>query len=220
MIRVRELDFPYSAALYRGDGSGVAEISRHLPFDQGSCWARVDLGGAGVDSPYIYLERRSGGVVDGRTIVEDHVFAVDGDRDSAVPDRAYQHASLTSLGEIGEVADAAFAREADATGGEKMAQANARIAANTFIVTGEMRRRRWRVSVGPTINGKTSLECHGEDGDVIVMHTTTDRATLEAAQTRPVAVPALVWETRPILGGRRTREVEITLEPYSGTASE
>lgn len=216
MTRVRELNFAYVSALYRGDGGGVAVILRDRPFDEGSCWARVESAGTGITAEFIRIERRSGGLVDGNVVVEDQVWAVSGDADDAPPSPQVQDPRLTGLGEFGEIEDVDYARKADAESGARLVKAGKRIAANSFEVRGTMDGRSWRVRVGPTLAAGTSLECHADDGEVRVVATSAPRTALEHARVEPITVPATFIERRERLFGgfrTRTRALEVTLAP-------
>lgn len=213
MTRIRDLDFAYGAALFRGDGGGVAVIRRDRPFDEGSCWARVDVPGAGITAEFLRLDRRSGGSVEGHVVVEDEAGAVSGDADDAPPAPHDSDPRLTVVGTLFEVEDADYARRADATSGAAQREANARIAADAFEVRGSMDGRSWSVRVGPTRHGRTTLECHAEDGELRLIDTTAPRAELERARQEPVTVSATLIVRRPLLGGSRTRTIEVALAP-------
>jgi hypothetical protein len=207
---IGELDYAYPAAVFRGDGSGVTEILRDRA--HGSCWARVTEPAAGITAAYLYLERRSGGEIDGVLVVEDEVAAVAEEADARLPRRIDLDDRLTSLGAFIEVADVAYAREADRAGRLALEHGNARIAAASFHVLGDFGGRTWRVRVGPTIGATTTLECRGDDGESRVLEAAVPREVLERARTEPVTVDATT-RARRRFGGVRTRAVRIGLRP-------
>lgn len=214
MTRVDELAFPFSSALYLGEGAGIAVIDRATPFEEGSSWARVSIAGPRIGVPFLYLERRAGGYLDGRLVVEDQVFAVSGNADSGPVTRSDLDPRLTSLGAFGEVEDADFARRADAESGDKLRAAERSIRENTFAVLGWLDGRPWRVVVGPTLpDGTTVLLCDGDGGRFRRLTTSEPRSTLERARTEPVQIPSTELERRRIRGGVRTRAVSVTLAP-------
>lgn len=212
MTRVADVDLPVSAALFRGDGGGVAVIRREAEFDGGLAWARVVEPGAGIDAGYLLLVRRSGGVVDGTLVAEDEVAAVDGDADSARPHAIAGDPRLTALGAFTEMTDVEAARRADRASGEKLRAGNAAIAEQSFVVSGAMSGRRWTVRVGPTLRSGTTLECHDGDGELRLVETSADRATLERARSAAVTVTG-VYSERRLLGGMRPRTIEVELRP-------
>ncbi|MHC2998442.1 hypothetical protein [Microbacterium sp. HJ5] len=215
MTRIADLAFPHRAALFRGDGGGVAVIDRQ-EFDQGSAWARVVEPGAGITAAYLLLVRRSGGVAGGEIVAEDEVAAVAGDAEDLPRDGIAGDPRLTALGAFTEMADAAAARRADRATAEKTDAANAAIAAASFPVAGRFDGRRWRVRVGPTLaSGTTTLECHGDDGELRLVKTSADRGALERARSEPVTVTGTYSERR-LLGGMRTRSIEVELRPDEG----
>lgn len=215
MTAIRNLNFVHRSALYRGDGGGVAVILRDRPFP-GSCWARVESAGAGITAEFLRLDSGSGGPTDGHIVVEDQLWAVSGDADDGAPSPHDPDPRLTALGSAFETDDVPYAREADAATGVRQAEANERIAANSFNVRGTMDGRSWRVRVGPTRMDGTSLECQADDGEVRVVDTTATRAALERARMEPITVTATFIERRRrLLGGfdSRTRTLEVTLLP-------
>lgn len=216
MRRVDELEFAYPAALFRGDGSGVAAILRDRRIQDGSCWARVTSPGAGITADFIHLERRSGGVVDGVLISEDQVAAVAGGADARPPRRIDLDARLTSLGAFTEVADAVYAEGADIADGAALRAARAAIDVASFHALGWMDGRSWRVRVGPTLAGGTTLECHADDGELRLLNTDAARELLERARVEPVIVAAS-YRGRGRFGGRRTRTAQVRLRPEQVT---
>ena len=213
MTRIRERTFVHPAALYRGDGGGIAVIARDRPFDEGSCWARIVSPGAGIDGEFLWLDRRSGGQTDGHVVAEDLVRTISGDEEDAPPPPHRPDSRLQDVGTFFEVEDAGYAREADAASGATLRAANARIAAAAFDVRGVMDGRVWRVRVGPTLRGTTTLECHADDGELRLLRTEADRVVLERATAEPVTVSAVFTERGPGRHRSRTRTIEVALAP-------
>lgn len=209
MTSLAHLDYGHTAALYRGDGSGIAVIARDR--GEGACWARVVESGAGIPEGYLHLYSRYSGEVDGRLIIENEVTAVPGTTAPGPPDALGATADGRSLGTYFEEADPEHARRADAALAEESRAGAARIAAQSFDVSGAMDDRTWRVRVGPTHDGRTSLTCQAE-GELRVLYTTAARELLDSARSRPVAVSA-TYSRRRRFGAPRARDVTITLSP-------
>ena len=211
MTRIADLDFPHRAALFRADGGGVAVIARQ-EFSGGAAWARVIEPGAGISAGYLLVVRRSGGIVDGTTVAEDEVAAMPGDAPAVSAGSIADDPRAVALGAFTEVADADVARRLDRAAGEKADAARAAIAAASFEVGADFDGRRWRVRVGPTLAGGTTLECHAADGELRLVKTSADRAALERSRTEPVTVTGTYSERR-LIGGMRTRSIEVELRP-------
>ncbi|GAA1782009.1 hypothetical protein [Agromyces lapidis] len=204
MTRVRDLDFVVRSALYAPDGSGAAEIERTEDV-AGGCWSRVTVAGGGLDG-YLHIRHRA----------DEEVFAVDGDADSAPPrdGRTDLDGRLRPLGAFFPAASLADARREAETLRERLRAQNEAIRASTFEVSGLVDGRSRRVRVGPTVAGRTSLECLADEREgTRVMYTSAERAELERAQRGPVEIEATFTERRPVVGGMRTRSVMVSLSP-------
>ncbi len=211
MTRIDELDFPHTAALYRGDRHGVAVIRRHVAVGAGPTWAEVVEPGAGLERGYLYLEYHSG---------DAQVSTVDGHADAEPPQQAHLDPRLASVGGYFELADPAQARrEADELRARSQAE-QAAIHANTFRVQTTLDGRHWEVSVSPTVQGKTRLVL-SHAGTIRHLETAAPRASLERAQAGPVKIEATERVDRPwfdLRTGRTHRTVTLTLGPAGASA--
>jgi hypothetical protein len=211
-MRVDELDFRHPAALYRGDGSGVAVIRRTTAVGTGPAWAEVVQPGAGLDSRYLFLEYHSGDV---------QVHTVSGDAAADLPAEPHRDPRLTAVGAWFEESDPDTATVADVAAAEKLHSSRAAIKAASFVVDAELEGRRWSATVGPTAFGTTSLVLRGEDG-LRQLDTAAPRPDLERARTEAVQIEATEMVDRgrfDFRTGRKTRAVQLTLRPASAEAT-
>jgi len=206
MTRIDRLTFPYPAALYRGDGSGVAVVHRQVAIDAGPSWAKVIEPGGGIGPGFVYLQYHSGDVA---------VFAVDGTASDEPPAQTQLDPRLRALGEYFESADADEARRSDSASGAKRRADLAAIRAATFVVTAHADGRRWSVQIGPAVGSSTQLVLRSDAGDVRLMDTTAPRERLEQARTTTVPIEATEMVNRRFgFGtGRRASTVQLTLGP-------
>jgi len=202
-MRIDELTYDHPAALYRGDGAGVAPIRRHAPLSAGPGWARVDAPAAGLDAGYVYVVPHAGAVA---------VFRADAAMPATV-DRPDLDPRLTSCGEYFELSDADAARAADTELAARSDAANAAIRAATFTLPARVDGIRTAVEVGPTAFGSTTLVLRDEDGRVRHLKTAAPRGDLERARITAVRVEAVESIPRRLLGGTRARPVSIELGP-------
>lgn len=210
MTRIDELDFRYPAALFRGDGSGIAVIARTAPVGSGPAWARVVEPGAGVDAVYVHLSSHAGDTV---------VYAVDGRAHTGPVGDPHLDPRLRSVGERFELADIDQARREDSAAGEKLGAARTAIDTSTFEVEGLHDGRRWSVSVGPPLHGETTLVLSDGRGNIRHLGTTAPRTALERARATPIRVEATEMVARPWLDprpGRHARIVQLVLFPAGG----
>lgn len=212
MTRIDELDFPHTAALYRGDRHGVAVIRRNVPVDAGPTWAVVVEPGAGIEPGHLFIQYHAG---------EAHVWAVEGTADAKPPREAHLDARLSSVGAFFEQADVAASRRAADDLYERSEAQSAAVRANTFTVQTTLDGHAWEVSVSPTVQGETTLVL-SRMGTIRHLVTSVPRADLERARTVPVPIEATETVGRPwfdLRTGRTHRTVTLTLTP-AGLASE
>lgn len=204
-MRIDELSFPHPAALYRGEGEGVAVVRRHTAVGSGPSWAHVVESADGIPGGFVYLEYHAGSV---------QVFSVDGAAAAELPGRADLDPRLHALGEFIEGADADAARADDASLGRSRTAARDTIRAATFHLAAVVDGVRWAAEVGPAAFGTTSLVLTSA-GLTRVLETDADRAVLEGARQSPTQISATESVARRFGSGRTTRTVTVDLEPAS-----
>jgi|GEM_PF-6618016 len=204
-MRIDELSFPHPAALYRGEGEGVAVVRRHAPLDAGPSWAHVVESADGIPDGFVYLEYHAGSV---------QAFSVDGGAAADLPGRADLDPRLHPLGEYIEGSDVDAARADDASLGRSRTAARDAIRAGTFRVVAVLDGVRWAAEVGPAAFGTTSLVLTGT-GRTLVLETDADRAVLEGARQAPTRISATESVARRFGSGRTRRTVIVDLEPAS-----
>lgn len=218
MTRIRDLEFPYRSALYRGDGSGVAVVRGAQPFGRGSCWAVVETPGAGLGDGYLYLNTRAGGDVHGTLMLQVFVFAVSGDADDMRPNTWTMHEDprLDSRGEFTGVEDVAEARRDDIASATKLAADAERMKANTFTIGAVMEGRNWLATISPTFpDGTTDLTFVSDDGERRELQTVADRAVLLQALRSPTEIEVTTLAPPPWVRRKRRHTMKVTLFPLA-----
>lgn len=202
-MRVSELTFDRSLALYRGDGGGAAAVrlAGELP-----TWAQVETPGAGIPAGFLYLTVHSSDI---------QVFSTSGDADAAPPQRTDADARFTALGAYFHAPDLPGAQARDAELAARTRASMDRIRSESLTVRAQTPWGPGTVKVGPTLAGETRLECHGDDGQLRLLTTIVPRHALERARMAPVTITVGYKTPRRMLGGMAARTAQITLSPAS-----